>query len=332
MELRYLILALTSRCNLRCRYCYLAAESRGRDMDSNILTTALAMLPHAGSCHVQITGGEPTLVPELIEQVGKECRAVSGKITLAIQTNASLLTPELIKLFTTYSIEVGVSLDGIPAIHDSVRGRIDDTLCGLHLLEAHQIPFRVTTVVTADNVAHLDTLALMLSGFASCRGIGLDLLVNKLRGRALLAPLPQKLQQGITALVKMLEQINSRRSNPIRLREMDICHLGKKRKTNRKFCRAAAGQSLAVTPDGSLYPCSQTMYDPMFAMGTVFSPDIPKPQPLTKIHLNSKKCPDCQLNKQCPGDCPSRLYYGRNENDLACTLYQTIHKSQPHYA
>lgn len=328
MDLRNLILAVTCRCNLHCKYCYLAAQSHGNDMESTVLANALALLPHSGPCHVQISGGEPTLVPDLIEQVGERCRAINTDISLAIQTNGTLLTHELIQLFTTFSIEVGVSLDGIPAIHNSLRGKADDTLRSLHLLELHNIPFRVTTVVSADNVEHLDTLVLMLSGFSLCRGIGLDLLVNKGRGQALTPPLAENLHRGITNLVQMFEKVNNRRTTPIQLRELDMCHHGR---SNRIFCRATAGQSLAVTPDGSLYPCSQTMYDSSFAMGTVFAPDIYKKQPLTAINLVSKECNDCQLNQQCPGDCPSRIYYGNTENPLACIMYQAIYASRIHY-
>jgi uncharacterized protein len=68
MALRMLILALTTRCNLSCEYCYLGAAPAGTDMPPATMEKALEMIAPGQPCHVQLTGGEPTLVPDLIEQ------------------------------------------------------------------------------------------------------------------------------------------------------------------------------------------------------------------------------------------------------------------------
>ena len=66
-QINYLILALTTRCNLRCRYCYHGNPAARLDMDPSILERAL-MRAATGNrpLHIQLTGGAPCLGPELI--------------------------------------------------------------------------------------------------------------------------------------------------------------------------------------------------------------------------------------------------------------------------
>ncbi len=59
-DIRYLVLAITSRCNLSCRYCYLNARREGGDMADAVLDRILKLINHDQPCHIQITGGEPT--------------------------------------------------------------------------------------------------------------------------------------------------------------------------------------------------------------------------------------------------------------------------------
>jgi uncharacterized protein len=331
MDIRYLIMAITNRCNLKCRYCYLAAQGAGSDMADTTIDQALSLVGNNKKpCHIQITGGEPTLVPDKITRTARQSRLLPVKPRLAIQTNATLLTRELCQLFKEYEFQVGVSLDGPPDIQDLQRGLASATLRGLKLLEAMEIPFRVTTVVTQTNVLHLDKLALLLAGFANSRGIGLDLLVNK--GRALAddtRPAGRKeLQDGINRLARTLTMINKHRSIPLQLRELDL--QGNTSNDRRPFCRAATGQSLAIRWDGSLYPCGQTMGDSFFYMGTVAKPALTRQQALTGIRLRSKECNSCPLSGCCPGDCPSRIHYNNDDDDdddknsLICTMYKTL--------
>lgn len=318
-----LVLVLTTRCNLSCRYCYLDAKNRGQDMGETTLNQALALIDHGSPCHIQITGGEPTLVPELIALVAEKSATMICRPKLAIQTNGTLLTPEMVSLFKKHKIQVGISLDGPPDVHDRLRGQPSECLRGMKLLESEQIPFRITTVICEENILHLDRLALLLAGFANSRGIGLDLLVN--RGRAALGPLhppsAKILANGVRNLVRTLERINKHRIHPIRLRELDLLRKGKKQ----AFCHAARGTSLAVHPNGSLYPCAQTLGDAGFFLGTTADPFPEFSTDLTAINLKNNRCRHCYLKQSCPGDCPGRIHYGNSKRTkLICTLYQSI--------
>ncbi len=333
-NINYLILVLTSRCNLHCTYCYHGNPGERQDMANTTLDQAFALAAQgSGPLHVQLSGGEPTLVPELIEAAAGHVAALHRACTMGIQTNGTCLNERLIALFKRYQLQVGVSLDGPPAIQEQVRGRAAETLRGLQLLESYGVPFRVTTVVSNRNVEYLDRLAWLLAGFRQALGVGLDLLVVKGQARdaAALAPAePEALIRGIASLVKTLDIINHRKAIPLQLRELELVKrmlVSKKTVANRRrsFCYAQQGGSLAVHPDGRLFPCGQSLGDPQFAAGSV---ERRAPLPLfpqkTLAELVAD-CRSCPLENRCPGDCPSRLHYNRACNPvLACDLYRTL--------
>nr|WP_321467469.1 radical SAM protein [uncultured Desulfobulbus sp.] len=331
-QINYLILALTTRCNLRCRYCYHGSLENRLDMDPATLSQVLDLAARgSGPLHIQLSGGEPCLVPELIERACREARQISRPMSMGIQVNGTCLNRQVIGLIREYRLQVGVSLDGTPKVQEALRGRASETLRGLMLLEREEIPFRVTTVISQENVGQLDRLALLLGGFRQARGIGLDLLVCK--GNCAErndAPAPAEadaLVRGLQGLTRTLDEINCRRSIPLRLREWDLVrHMLARREPqqNRVFCQAAQGASLAVHPDGRLFPCGQSLGDERFAANLAEVGNRPclPPTSLRSLH---KDCSGCPLEHCCPGDCPSRLFYNPPAvRKLACTLYQTL--------
>jgi uncharacterized protein len=301
-------------------------------MDPEVLQQALWMAGQGqGALHIQLTGGEPCLVPGLIEQAVKGARQIQRPLTMGIQVNGTCLTQEIIDLFKEFRLQVGVSLDGAPKIQESLRGRAKETLHGLMLLEQAEVPFRITTVVSEVNVLYLEQLAMLLAGFRQARGIGLDLLVNKGSGANPESgpgeATPGDLHQGLQRLAQALVQINSRRKHPIRLREWDLVGrmLSRGRISGtRLFCQAAQGASMAVHPDGRCFPCSQTMGDNRFGRDLANSHAPPR-IPVTSLMRSKDDCIGCRLEHCCPGECPSRLLYNPPATRrLACVLYQSL--------
>lgn len=322
-RLSYLILALTSRCNLYCSYCHQSATVDGMDMPDEVIDKAMEYGDTGSHLLIQITGGEPTIVPEKIERVISKSRTMKRVPQLALQTNATLLTDSLTELFLSARMQVGVSLDGPPGIQERLRGGVDRTLKGLELLERNNVPFRITTVVSEVNVSCLDKVVLLLAGFGSCRGIGLDLLVKKGRCNkaVLLPPGEEELDNGIRRMIRTLKLVNAKRKIPLQLRELDLVG---KAVGEGHFCHGASGRSLAVHPNGSLYPCGQTLGDDAFFMGELDEPKL-RFLPVMEKTLMSENCGDCSLASRCPGECPSRLHYNKDAgSDLACILYRCL--------
>lgn len=327
-RVRYLILWLTEACNLQCRYCYRPPVATPRQMSFAVLAQALKVARAAGlPFQVQLSGGEPTLVPELIAAAVEQIRPLRPLATLGLQTNATCLTPALVDLLRDGQVQVGVSLDGPPAVHDALRGNFAQTYAGLQLLEAKGVPFRVTVVVSQLNATSLDLLALLLSGFSQARGLGLDLLTLKGAAAGQIRPAtPEALAQGLQNLLQTLSFINCNRVQPLRLREADTLVQAWRRQNAGAFCHASRGESLAVAPDGTVYPCGQTCGEPLFALGSIWKPEaLRRPALPTACRPRRAACQECLLTAFCPGDCPARLIYNHpKEARLVCVLYQTI--------
>jgi uncharacterized protein len=321
-------LVLTTRCNLKCRYCYNDPSSAAMDMPEKVIQNAIALAAAGGQTfHLQLTGGEPTLTPELIQKAAAIARDTGRCSSIGIQTNATTcLTIELMDLFKVYAFQVGVSLDGPPEIQQLQRGMTSETLRGLRILDEAGIPFRVTTVVTRANVLKLDRLVLTLAGFSQVRGIGLDLLVDKGSLANPDRPAPasaQTLIDGVQKMLKTLDAVNARRAVPIRLRERDRLLLHEKNES--AFCHTCRAESMAVQPDGKIFPCGQTSGYPQFFAGTVRPPRLEQLNALNRFKPLDAPCDTCPLKKICPGDCPSRLHYNRHHRPFqTCDLYRAI--------
>jgi uncharacterized protein len=321
--IRHLVLWLTTDCNLNCKYCY-----RGDPKDQVAMSreTALASLELASESghpfRVQLAGGEPTLEPALIEFVARTVRENGWPATLAIQTNAVALTSDLAEMLRRWDIGVGVSLDGPPRVHGRLRGKSAQALRGLDALERTGLDFNVTAVVSAANVMHLPQLALLLGRYEHARGLGLDLLINKGRaanGTVAMAD-AQTLHRAMQELVLAVSWVNRIRRTPLILREVE------RMKTKAgAFCHAAVGASLAVHPDGRLYPCGQTMGDDNVSLGSLQRLDFGNMNRLGGFVLQSAKCGGCPLEGRCPGECPSRLKYnGLQGRNLACAMLRGL--------
>ena len=174
--LRFLVVWATTRCQLRCRYCYMSAGDVPEiDLDPEVFVTAASNLGVNASTEIQIAGGEPLLVPDVVEAIVERARRL-GVTRISVQTNGVAVDECCIALIQRYRLGIGVSLDGPPAVNERVRGRSADVLRGLARLEAAGIPFGVTAVVSRDNVDALPDLGLLLAGFSQARSLGLDIL------------------------------------------------------------------------------------------------------------------------------------------------------------
>jgi uncharacterized protein len=298
-------------------------------MSRDVALVALSLAAASGlPFHVQLAGGEPTLEPGLIEFVGRTVREAGWPATLALQTNGTLVDRSLGDLCQRYDIGVGVSLDGPPDVQEQLRGHAGATFQGLALLEEMAIPVRVTTVLSSVNAGRLYELAISLARFTNIRGMGLDPLVltGAARGTTDLLPSTEALRSGVQAFFEAMEWINRDCAIRIDWRELDaVRHALSGSGPVHQYCHACSGESLAVHPDGAVYPCGQTIGDPNMAAATVDSVDWARLKTCYQGLRLQGDCGTCPLSGRCPGDCPSRLHYNNGGNGHAmCVIYQTI--------
>jgi uncharacterized protein len=306
-DIRYLVLFVTGRCNLKCRYCY-ATTAPQAVMPLEVAEAALNIAAASPApFHVQLTGGEPCLYPSTIEAIASLIRRKNLNASIGIQTNGTLMDDALISMLLTYRVEIGLSLDGVESIHNFHRAKFRETIRGLTLLAKREVPCRVTAVVTRESAPHLDKTALMLGAFSNVQGLALDLLVQKrgVESNEAYPPSREALAQGTAALLLAMAFVNRNRTVPLILRE--TAQTAEKKLAP---CHAARGESLSVYPDGRVFPCSQTAGDLLFDCGT-----------LEDIQWERLKVTGPY------GDCPSRTHYNRSSNlPLHETLLNAIAK------
>jgi len=113
----------TRRCNLRCVHCY--SQSRDRDYPGELTTAEgealLEDLAAFGCPVVLFSGGEPLLRADLLDLIA---RARGLGLRAVISTNGTLIEPDLAARLAESGLSyVGVSLDGLEATNDGMRGR-----------------------------------------------------------------------------------------------------------------------------------------------------------------------------------------------------------------
>jgi uncharacterized protein len=315
-RIKYLVLSITDACNLECKYCY-RGKCGSSVMTREIIDRSVGFLPENEKCHVQITGGEPGLFPDMIQYAAESVREHAGKASIGLQTNGTIVSREFMDIVKRYEIQLGVSLDGRKEVNDAIRGNTDSVFQGLGRLLNNDIEFRITTVVSNLNVERLYEIPILLAVFGNARGMGLDMLVRK--GRAKEAPdvglpAPDRTSESVVKLIKTLDYVNRERSIPITLRETEKVNSAKK---GEAYCHAVLGESLAVTPHGGLFACGQAIGDPGFLCGNLN--DLPGLLAGLDSYVIAGRTSEERW------DCPSRKHYNKNET------WPDIHKIITHY-
>ncbi len=126
-RITYLRLSLTDRCNFRCSYCSPAApETREQPLPRAALARLVRIFAGLGVRRVRLTGGEPTLRPDLLDVV-RDVGATPGIEEIALTTNGHLLADLAGPLREAGVSRLNVSLDTLdPARLRRISGRAAD--------------------------------------------------------------------------------------------------------------------------------------------------------------------------------------------------------------
>ncbi len=120
----YLRLSLTDRCNFHCSYCAPAGpEGCGDALTRAELARLVGIFAGLGVRRVRLTGGEPTLRPDLLDVV-RDVRATPGIEEVALTTNGHALAALARPLHEAGVSRLNVSLDTLdPERMHRISGR-----------------------------------------------------------------------------------------------------------------------------------------------------------------------------------------------------------------
>jgi Y-X(10)_GDL-associated radical SAM protein len=156
----HVVWEVTLACNLKCQHC---GSRAGRPRSDELNTAeALELVDHLaalGTRELTLIGGEAYLRKDWIELIR---RSRDHGIRTAIQTGARNLTDKRLDEAAEAGLQgVGVSIDGLPELHDRVRGvpgSYDQAIDALKRAKARGMAVSVNTQIGAETAEHLPEL------------------------------------------------------------------------------------------------------------------------------------------------------------------------------
>lgn len=329
---------ITSRCNLRCKYCYFFdnREVTYRDLNTEEWLQFFNELGQCGVMDVCLAGGEAFIrkdLAQLIEAI------VINRMRFSILSNGSLIDDSIASFIanTKRCDYVQVSIDGSRAeVHDICRGKgsFAGAVQGIRTLQNHNVPVTVRMTLHRHNIDDLENTArfllegLGLEGFStnaagcigSCRKNNSDLLLtvqDRQAAMKTLLLLEQKYEGRVTAQAGPLaeahywngmEKARSKNDRPFD----NGGHL--------TGCGCPSNK-ITVRSDGTIVPCTMLAH---MELGQInqdsFEKIWQKSPPLNNLrqrHTISltgfKFCAGCRYMDYCTGNCPGLAYVLTNE-------------------
>lgn len=312
---------LTSRCNLRCRFCYnlMSAPLRSEDeltADEIIgfLDTLQGFLGPRPSLF--LLGGEPLLCADKVLVVGRF--AVAAGFDVIVSTNGTFLTDEFATAAHQAGIQVQVSLDGpVEAIHDALRGSgsYRRALASLKTLVRNRAYTIASMVCLEENLPHIEAF------YALAASVGVNearvIPLKRIGGASQNGTAPVPLSRLIFAMISLLE----RHPEYAALMGRDClsilagqCQMA----FPRKSCGTGV-QTVLLDADGTLYPCLNTnrtefafgnLRESSFNFGAAWrtSPVLERVRRETSVETRDNACADCLVKYWCLGGCHGENY------------------------
>ena len=197
---------LTSRCNLRCKHCYIDASTAmpGELTTDEVLRVVDEIADVNYEAILILTGGEPLLRPDLDQVVA---RAAGRGLTVVLGTNGTMLTVDRAHRLAECGLAgVGISVDSlVPSAHDEfrgVKGAWSETVKGIESAGQAGLDVQIQMTLTRENLPELNEVIEFSRG-AGARVMTVFFLVCTGRGQGLVDLTPDEYEQALKQLVDM---------------------------------------------------------------------------------------------------------------------------------
>lgn len=297
-------------------------------MSDEVLYEALSWLKDSKiKTTIQITGGEPLLAFEVLQKAVAYVEKEKLPATFQLQTNGSLITPEIAKFLKVHNIAIGVSLDGLPAINDLLRpqknGKSSTAAIveGLRTLANEKVLVGITCVVSKNNVQLLPELVDFCYYLQNVRQLGFNLLRPQGRGAEhIQAASSEELKEYVRKAFERAQYMESLTGIHLNLSQVErTCQLQQGYKPF-SHCYALHSNGLYVSPHGDLYACASLSGQEDYRLGHVFTGvEAAREQALLeKLHTVVHYCEKCKDLPYCGGACYSRSDEAGKVNPTEC--------------
>ncbi|MCK9440526.1 MAG: radical SAM protein [Methanothrix sp.] len=326
-----LALSITADCNLRCRYCYACG---GEKKTSMIWPKALRAIDVMAECFqsfkIQFTGGEPLLNLDLIEKAVDYVSEMGLQAPCQVQTNATLINPDVAGRLKSLKIGIGVSLDGPPSVNDALRpfsdgsGSTGSAMRGIAALRDEGIRVGATCVLSRANAATLAGLVDVLSYLGNVEGIAIDFLRPVGRASRSMQPDPCLAAAGIETAISRADHLAGMGGRRINFRELERMRYTLECGGARlHHCFFDSCRSLVVLADGSSYVCP-SLLDPQMMLGNIeasgFAEELLYRMAEKRCLVQSPwECNTCTDRWLCAGPCLAHYVAGLNRS-IECAV------------
>ena len=337
-ELNYLFWECTTRCNLHCRHCGSDCKdcSGEKDMPFEDFLRAFDTIPAAERAPhftVVITGGEPTLRPDLPE-IGKMLR--KRGVGWGMVSNGWLYDEEMHRRLMSAGMgALTISLDGLRDDHDWMRGRAGSYERALNAIaiaaRQPRLNFDVVTCVNQRNLAHLqeihDTLASL--GVKQWRIFTIIPI-----GRALDDVELHLSNEQFVSLMNFIADKRKTRPTPMNVTfscEGYLGHYECKVRQTPYFCHAGINIA-SVLIDGTICACPN-IDRKRFAQGNIYSDSLwevwqTRFEPFrNREWARQGMCKDCKVFKNCLGN-GMHNWHGECNSPINCHYSKIIRQSK----
>ncbi len=313
-----LYLVVTRGCNLSCKHCYLESGP-GKAFENEISPQEIGSIIDSVASdgkltEVSVTGGEPLTRRDIKDIL---TTVLSRGILLNLETNGTLITPEIAQLLSEYrNSSVGVSIDGIGDVHDAQRGlkgAFERAVKGLHLLKNYKVEHGISTYVTHENLSQLEDIA----------NLGIDTGCTMLRILAQTVPLGRSEEKptDITLVENTLKEFfrlkskyrdNLRIITDLPLALMPPEHI----EEIEEYVTCPWWKLMGVSPKGDVSLCTALSLHPDMITGNIRTHSLEelKRHPIFKtLHQSNKTnltgvCGNCHAARICGGFCRAMAF------------------------
>jgi SynChlorMet cassette radical SAM/SPASM protein ScmE len=326
-------IAITNRCNLRCKYCshFTSSGDVDQDLPKEEWFRFFKELRNNGVMNITLEGGEPFFREDLKEIITS---IVDNRMRFSILTNGTLITEKMASfLASTGRCDViQVSVDGSnPKTHDSFRskGSFDRAIDGIKILREYGLSVTVRVTIHRQNVRDLDNVARMLLEDIGLPGFSTNAasfmgLCRQFAQSVMLTPEDRtEAMETLLALNKKYGGRISANAGPLAEAKQWIEMENAKQEGQKPFpgggyLTSCGGpmQKIGVRADGILVPCIQISHIELGRINQDKLSDVWLNHPAlhkfrNRCHVPLKDfefCQDCPYLDYCRGNCPALAY------------------------
>lgn len=349
IKVQYFMIDFTKKCNFNCIYCF-RDFSQTHSITNECLDDILNFIndycqkENLTKISLQFWGGEPLFALEQIKKTVEFFNNTNLKVHYDLETNASLVTPDVAKQLKDYGVSVGVSIDGTAELHNKQRNLVsgkdsfDLVEKGIFNLQKYYgDDISGITVVTKYNHLHIKEildnyiykLNLKSMKFNIVRDNPYAVEKNLVLSEKEISTFTKTLIEYLIAYQNM--GVNFVEGN-IGLRLQNLLYRCGMSCCISNGCKGGK-YIVSFNQNGDIFPCEMTDF-PEEKLGSIYS-DLPLDEQIKSNmqtscffkEKKSKQCNSCPWWYYCGGGCSSRNHYlGESSIDkVECCLNKTIY-------